>query len=358
MPLIRFECKGVRRLEPTTIEPHARLNLVVGANASGKTSLLEALYILGSGKSFRASQLDKVVQHGCHEFTLFGLVEERGARTRLGYHRVRDGREIHIDGAPVNVSAELARHLPIQAVTPDTHFAFLHQAGARRGALDWALFHVEPGFFPAWTEYRRVLRQRNAALKEGQRSGGHRVWDESLVELGETIHRMRDHLLQDLAPRTQAIAQEILGIDGLSVRLRTGWRRDRSLAQALAEDTDRDREAGYTHSGPHRADIEIHIGDRDARQEASQGQWKAVVLSLRMAQLTLFADHTNRESVLLLDDLPAELDVTRRRAVLGQLQRMPAQVFATATEAEQLDIDPGSDHSLFHVEQGVVRKRA
>jgi DNA replication and repair protein RecF len=329
MPLIRFECKGVRRLEPTTIEPHARLNLVVGANASGKTSLLEALYILGSGKSFRASQLDKVVQHGCHEFTLFGLVEERGARTRLGYHRVRDGREIHIDGAPVNVSAELARHLPIQAVTPDTHFAFLHQAGARRGALDWALFHVEPGFFPAWTEYRRVLRQRNAALKEGQRSGGHRVWDESLVELGETI-----------------------------VRLRTGWRRDRSLAQALAEDTDRDREAGYTHSGPHRADIEIHIGDRDARQEASQGQWKAVVLSLRMAQLTLFADHTNRESVLLLDDLPAELDVTRRRAVLGQLQRMPAQVFATATEAEQLDIDPGSDHSLFHVEQGVVRKRA
>ncbi|MFN2119451.1 MAG: DNA replication/repair protein RecF [Anaerolineales bacterium] len=358
MPLIRFECKGVRRLEPTAIEPHGQLNLVVGANASGKTSLLEALYILGSGKSFRSNHLEKVVQHGCHEFVLFGLMEEQGRETRLGYHRMREGREIHIDGAAVNVSAELAYHLPIQAVTPDTHFAFLHQAGARRSTLDWALFHVEPSFFPAWTEYRRVLRQRNAALKEGRRSGGHRVWDESLIRLGETIHGMRHDLLLDLAPRTTEIAQEILGIEGLSIRLRAGWRRDRSLAEALVEDGERDREAGYTHSGPHRADIEIHIGDRDARQEASQGQWKAVVLSLRMAQLGLFAERSGRKSVLLLDDLPAELDATRRRAVLDQLQRMPAQVFATATEAEQLETGPAMDHSLFHVEQGRVRKQA
>ncbi len=354
MPLIRLECEGVRNLEATALQPHGRLNLIVGPNASGKTSLLEALYVLGTGKSFRTSQLEKLICHGADDFTVFGVAEEEGRQTRLGYRRVAGGREMHVSGSEVRLTADLARHLPIQAVTPDTHFAFLHQAAARRSMLDWALFHVEPEFFPLWSEYRRILRQRNAALKDSVRSGGYAIWDQALARAGEAIQDYRAGMLEDVARRSAFMVGELLGIGDFSLRLRPGWRREQALAVVLQEDSKRDRDAGYTHSGPHRADIEIHLGQHDARQAASQGQWKALVLSLRLAQLALFSETTNRSSVLLLDDLPAELDKARRQAVFALLDALPIQVFATATSEHEFGFDRKPDCDLFHVEQGRV----
>jgi DNA replication and repair protein RecF len=354
MPLIRFECEGVRNLEATTLEPDPRLNIVVGPNASGKTSLLEAIYVLGSGKSFRTAKLDKAIQHEATEFLVRGIIEENGARTRLGYRRSGGGREIRIDGGEVQLSAELAHHLPVQAVTPDTHFAFLHNSAARRGAVDWPLFHVEPEFFPVWSEYRRVLRQRNVALKQARQPGEFLVWEQALARAGERIQRFRQEMLQDLSRRTMALAHDLLGVDDLELRLRSGWRQEQSLAEALESDRQRDRELGHTHSGPHRADLEIDIRQRDARQEASQGQWKTLVLILRLAQLALFAERTGRGSVFLLDDLPAELDRARRQAVVEQLTQLPLQVFTTATGMNEFGFEMPGERRVFHVEQGRV----
>jgi DNA replication and repair protein RecF len=354
MPLIRFECEGVRNLEATTLEPDPRLNIVVGPNASGKTSLLEAIYILGSGKSFRSARLERVIRHDAAEFLVRGIVQENDTRTRLGYRRSGSGREIHIDGEEVQLSAELARHLPMQAVTPDTHFAFLHNSAARRGAVDWPLFHVEPGFFPVWSEYRRILRQRNAALKAARQAAEFSVWDQPLAQAGEQIQRFRQGILADLAQRSAALVRDLLGVDDLELRLRSGWRQEQTLAEALISDRQRDRESGHTHSGPHRADLEIHIRERDAKQEASQGQWKTLVLALRLAQLALFAERTGRWSVFLLDDLPAELDRVRREAVVEQLGRLPLQVFTTATGMNEFGFEMPPERRVFHVERGRI----
>ncbi len=352
MPLAFLEFSGVRNLSPGRLTVHPRLNLVVGPNASGKTSLLESIHLLGTGKSFRTSRLEKVIQHDTDTLTVFGRCQIGAEEVALGYQR-RDGEhEIHINGQKADQLASLAQRLPLQIVSPDTHFSFLKHARYRRSAIDWGLFHVEPEFFDIWSRYQRLLKQRNAALKQDGIATD--VWDESLAEAGEQIHQHRRRYLGRLKKFITRYSEQLLTDAEMDLRLRSGWRQGESLAQVLSEDQQRDREQGFTHSGPHRADLDLMLSGFDARQEASQGQWKLMTLVLRLAQLEDFVEETGRDCILLLDDLAAELDERRRRMVMALLASLPLQIFATATELSHLDTDAWSDHKVFHVEQGAI----
>ncbi|KPK11841.1 MAG: hypothetical protein AMJ68_04295 [Acidithiobacillales bacterium SG8_45] len=352
MPLALLEFSGVRNLSPTRLTVHPRLNLVVGPNASGKTSLLESIHLLGTGKSFRTNRLEKVLHHDSDSLTVFGRCQIGTEEVALGFQR-RDGEnEIHVDGEKVDQLAALAQRLPLQIISPDTHFSFLKHARFRRSAIDWGLFHVEPEFFGLWSRYQRQLKQRNAALKQPRMAAD--AWDEALAETGEQIQKQRSQYLKRLKRYIDQYARQLLHDASMELRLRSGWRQGESLAQALNGDSARDREQGFTHSGPHRADLELLLGGFDARQEASQGQWKLMTLVLRLAQLEDFVDETGRDCILLLDDLAAELDAQRRARVMSLLASLPLQIFATATEQSHLDTSAWDDLKVFHVEQGNI----
>jgi DNA replication and repair protein RecF len=351
MPLALLEFSGVRNLSPCRLTVHPRLNLVVGPNASGKTSLLESIHLLGTGKSFRTSRLEKVIQHGADAMTVFGRCQTGTDEVALGYQRQDGEHEIHVNGHRVDQLASLAQQLPLQVVSPDTHFSFLKHARFRRSAIDWGLFHVEPGFFGLWSRYQRLLKQRNAALKQQAATD---VWDKSLAETGEAIHHQRGQYLQRLKEYIDRYSAQLLGNAEMGLRLRSGWRQGELLEQVVKEDRQRDREQGFTHSGPHRADLEMLLSGFDARQEASQGQWKLMTLVLRLAQLEYFVEVTGRDCILLLDDLAAELDEDRRGQVMALLASLPLQVFATATELSHLDTGAWRSHKVFHVEQGRI----
>lgn len=355
MPLVLLEHHGVRNLQAGRLSPHPQLNLIVGDNASGKSSLLEAIHILGTGKSFRTNRLERVIQHGKDKLTVFGRLRNNNNEQTLGYQRHGAEREIHIDGKRKDQLAELAQTLPLQVISPDTHFSFLKHAKFRRAAIDWGLFHVEPDFYALWSRHQRLLKQRNAALKQGATQL--EVWDQPLAECGEQIHLRRQRYLQRLQSRIERQRQHLLPDEEIVLRLRSGWRQDQPLAEVLSEDHSRDREHGYTHSGAHRADLEWQLSGQDARQEASQGQWKLLTLVLRLAQLEDFVIETRRDCILLLDDLPAELDADHRRRVMSMLASLPLQIFATTTELGHLLADSWKDHAVFHVEHGnIVQK--
>lgn len=352
MPLALLEFSGVRNLSPARLTVHPRLNLVVGPNASGKTSLLESIHLLGTGKSFRTNRLEKVLQHDTDTLTVFGRCQTGADEVALGYQRRGGENEIHINGEKADHLAALAQRLPLQIISPDTHFSFLKHARFRRSAIDWGLFHVEPEFFGLWSRYQRLLKQRNAALKQPGLATD--VWDDSLVEAGEQIHLQRRRYLERLKKYIDQYSTQLLHDADMTLRLRSGWRQGEELARALKTDRERDREQGFTHSGPHRADLEMLLSGFDARQEASQGQWKLMTLVLRLAQLEDFVVETDRDCILLLDDLAAELDQQRRSRVMALLASLPLQIFATATEQSHLDTGAWDEFKVFHVEQGNI----
>lgn len=347
--LKRFEVSGVRNLVDTSLEFDPSLNLIVGENASGKTSLLEAISILGTGKSFRTSSLSRVVTHDLDALRVFG---QSASGDRMGLQTIKGAREIRVNGVSVNRSSSLAQKLPLQSFTPDTHLEFSRNRGERIAVLDWVLFHVEHGFHDTWSRYQRVLAQRNASLKKNQSPT---TWNIELVRLGQVLAGQRESALEWLSPYIEKLGHAVPGTGEIQLRLRKGWAQEKTLAGALEDDLERDLRDGFTHSGAHRADLDTLFGGHKARDEASQGQMKTLVLALRLAQLGLFSDRKGGHSLFLLDDLPAELDIARRKEVMAILAKMPLQIFVTATEEGLLDLEawPNS-YKMFHVEHGKI----
>lgn len=340
---------GVRNLQPTTLSFHNNLNLIYGENASGKTSLLEAIAILSSGKSFRTSSLENVIGHEADELRVFG---EKQDGSRLGYQWSNQGREIRINGETGTRSSQLAQLLPLQTFTPDTHVEFTRSRKHRIAVLDWLLFHVEQGFHETWTKYQRILAQRNAALKKSLDPS---AWDVDLVKQGDLIITSRRRALEWLKPFLFEYSEVLPEVSEIGARLKKGWAQDKTLAQALLDDKERDAKDGYTHSGAHRSDLEILLEGRKLREEASQGQLKILVMALRLSQLKYFCSQTQDRCLFLLDDLPAELDEARRKDILAVLAELPLQVFITSTEPALVDLQAWpTDYKMFHVEQGKV----
>jgi DNA replication and repair protein RecF len=349
MALHFLEAHRVRLITHARCNLHPSLNLITGANASGKTSLLEAVYLLGSGKSFRSAQPAHVIQHGAASLTVFGRVSHRGQMHSLGLEREGAARRVRVDEKPETSAAALAARLPVQVLAPETHYAFLGVSSERRAALNWGVFHVEQDFYGHWQRYQRLLKQRNAALKGAGEIG---VWDVELAALGEKIHDWRERYLATWNERFGACALALTGLD-VRLDLQRGWRQDQALAEALRADCGRDREAGFTHSGPHRADVVFRGQSGGFRYHYSHGQQKLLVTAARLTQLELLAE-TGEVPVLLIDDLAAELDRAHRAAVLARLAGLGIQSFITATEESEIDLSPWPDHAKFHVEQGVI----
>ncbi len=192
MALSRLEIRHVRNLTRVELSPASHLNLIYGENASGKTSLLEAIAILGHGRSFRSSNIAKVIQAEADKLTVFGEVLQGDSRTPMGIEKSREQTRIRIAGEWVNNTSPLAQLLPLQVITPDSHKLIEQGPKYRRQFLDWGVFHVEHQFAQLWRRYRKALKQRNAILRSGRASDQQlRAWDAELVSTVAPITTMR-----------------------------------------------------------------------------------------------------------------------------------------------------------------------
>lgn len=352
MRFTRVAGENFRLFSRFAIQPAPTVNLIVGANASGKTTLLEALYVLGRGRSFRSAAPELAGVGGPH-WRVQGTVASAGAPERtLGVGWSREGLDVNVDHGPSGIQ-DLVRHAAVEVLEPDSHRLLDEGPVYRRRYLDWGVFHVEHRFFPAWRRYQRALKQRNQALRDSAPLAEIEAWNPELVGAGEEVQAYREAQVESLrTPLAQQVAALLPGLEA-SMELSRGWSAGRSLDEALREHLEHDRRQGKTVAGPHRAELKLRLAGRSAKHQISRGQQKLLIAALLLAQAWLIADRRGVRPALLIDDFPAELGAPFQAALLSALRAYGGQVFVTAIEATAALQTVPAD-AMFHVEHGVV----
>jgi DNA replication and repair protein RecF len=350
MSLTELTVSGLRCVEHAELSVAGGLTLLYGSNGSGKTSLLEAIFILGRGRSFRTRNNDRLIRYGQDHFRVTGRVTHAIHGTEaLGFEYSRRATTARIGGRAAASLAELSQAFAVQVIEPGVHRLVEEGGHRRRRWLDWAVFHVEPQFMETWLRYGRALKQRNAALKT---AGGHAsVWDHELARLGESIALSRHALMERLEPYWR---EEIAALTDLEVELHylRGWSQDSSLLEALVASRSRDQLRQMTNAGPHRADVAVRLHGRPAREVLSRGQQKLVAVAMTIAQLRLLMESTQLVPTLLLDDPAAELDADRLQRFIGRVTTLRCQLVVTSLQSESRLF--GAPERTFRVEQGRV----
>ncbi|MBD1553181.1 DNA replication/repair protein RecF [Pseudomonas typographi] len=359
MALGRITVTAVRNLHPVTLLPSPRINILYGENGSGKTSVLEALHILGLARSFRSARLQPVIQHEQTACTVFGQIDlGEGRQCNLGVSRERQGEfTIRIDGQNAKSTAQLAEILPLQLINPDSFRLLEGAPKIRRQFLDWGVFHVEPRFLPTWQRLQKALKQRNSWLRRGTLDAiSQAAWDRELCSASEQIDEFRRNYIKALKPVFEQVLGDLVELGDLTLSYYRGWDKDRPLAEVLTASLPRDQQLGHTHSGPQRADLRLKIGPHNAADILSRGQQKLVVCALRIAQGHLVSQVRRGQCVYLVDDLPSELDERHRKALCHLLEDLKCQVFITCVHHELLSSDWQADTpvAMFHVEHGHI----
>lgn len=354
MTLKKLDIHHCRNITKASIYPSPFLNLITGENASGKTSLLEAIYILARAKSFRTSHIKNVIQVDHQQITVVGQLNESNRDIKhIGVQLDNHEIIIRIDKENANKS-ELSYSFPVLIIHPKSYILIDGGPKQRREFIDWGVFFFNEQFLSVWRKYKKALQQRNCLLKAKQLIQIN-VWNNELAEYGEQVSSYRKKYIDKLKPIFSDICKQFINVDKVDLIYYRGWDSNQSLLNVLTDAISKDVKYGYTSHGPQRCDFLVLINDKPAKEFCSRGQLKLLMLALKLAQLEL-AKTTNLNPVcVLIDDLAAELDISNKFKLLNFLHDLRCQVFISATEVEDLgDLTHFSDIKMFHVKHGDI----
>lgn len=350
MQLTELRGEAFRNLQPFRIEPAGGVNVVYGANGAGKTSLLEAVHFLARAKSFRTAKSDKVIATDAARCWVFGVGGRAGESARFGVERERGRTRVRRNGENIQSLSEWAAHWPVEVVNSEAQRFVVDGPAIRRSFLNWGVFHVEHDYGWYWQRFRRALEQCNAALRSGD-SRQAQAWEGGLAELGEALDVRRAAFAGSLVRIAQPLLDAWLPEHGVTIRYRRGWRSDGALLDLVREGRETALKMGHVLHGPQRADLQLLSEGEDAQFRLSRGQQKMAVVALSLAKAQLIAEAVGTRPLLLVDDLPAELDAQRRAEVVRALEQARAQVFVTCIEQETVAALT-QEPAWFHVEHG------
>ena len=361
MRLLSLSLRDFRNIREARLEPSPRATVLVGPNGQGKTNLLEGLFLLCTLKPLRAARLAELVRFGAERARVQGDFEGPGGVRRVAVEIGPEGRTAFLDGKPLASSDRLDAFFEGRAAvcfSPDDLLLVKGGPDQRRRFLDRAAFNRWPAVLAEARDYLHALRERNAALRRSE-PGVEESFRAPLVRAGARLVTRRLALVAELSPRMAEAFAEISGPDaeGASLAYRpaagvpaSGTEEEiaHHLAEALSIRLGRDRERGYTSAGPHMDDLTLALGARGARPYGSQGQQRALVLALKIAEIENLRDRLGRPPLLLLDDVSSELDPEKNTHLLRHLSALPGQAFLTTTDRRLLEpaagpSNPGSD---------------
>jgi len=347
MFLHRIDIFRLRNLHALSLNPAPGINLITGPNASGKTSILEAIHLLSYARSFRTARIADLITQGSDSMVVSGRLRQTESERRIGIGFRGNRREIRIDGQTAASRAELLGNLPVRLIDPARHTLMDDSPRARRRFLDWGVFYHEPSYLEAWRNYRRALNQRNAALKRRERQGAI-LWGQEAAKYGKIVSRCRRDYLEAFTTHFVATARQLGLGENLELRYLPGWTGEKDLLTALTDDLDKDLRAGCTHSGPHRDDFMVLHGGRPVRRRFSRGQMKLLAYALILAQ----GRPMTAPGCLLIDDVASELDLKNQALLNDVIVHSKEQIFITATHSEAVaGLLPHVDR-IFRLKQG------
>lgn len=349
--LTRLQIERFRCIDQASIEASEGINLFVGDNGAGKTSVLEAIFFLSRGQSFRVQTGRDIIQDETTD-CLVRAELARPAPFTLAIRKTSVGIETRI-GLERNVKlSELARCCPTLVLEPGQHRLLEDGPRLRRRYLDWSVFHVEPRYHESWRRYQRALVQRNALLRRGD-AKQLVVWEKELADSSRTLDKYRSEVFEQLKISATAIMRRLVPtVTHLELDYQRGWSDNRDIAEVYAETRPSDRERGFTQHGPHRAEIRIRDQRRAAKDRLSRGQQKLLVTALVLAQAKQYREALDRPAIVLVDDLASELGEAAQELVLAELGAGREQVFMTSLGAGKALQQAAA--SMFHVKHGAV----
>jgi|GEM_PF-224098 len=343
--------KSLRNIRQLDLAIDTRTLLLTGANGAGKTSVLEAIYLLARGRTFRGTKSGPLTTQGEPYTRVEGVYQASGYdRIRLRY--VKEGataaRDIHPPLWMETGDADWRSPLQVKLIGENAQILLEGDPSLRRRFLDWNVFHVEHRFAQIHRDFTRVLMQRNAAIRSG--GGQQGLWDRSFIALAESIDRRRAAFHAEWRAYFRALCDDYPFLQGADLRYRRGWPDGWELGETLASLADQELARGYTLAGPSRADFCVDWGE--GRRGFSRGQAKIVVALLQLAAERVHRAHGREPVIWLLDDLEAELDRTMAERLWSAFGSTGNQVIATRVAN---DGDPGifggtESLTMFHVE--------
>jgi DNA replication and repair protein RecF len=354
MAIEKLDIFALRNIQSLSIQPSSGINLIYGLNASGKTALLESLFLLSRTKSFRTTHLKQLISFDAKASVVSAQNRfSNGSISTLGIKVENGGLDIRINQENSS-RTDLAYALPLQLIHPKSSMLLDGGPLYRREFTDWALFNTHLVFLSHWRAYQKVLQQRNFLLKSTNLHTLH-AFDRILSEHGEAISHFRAEYLKIFTPIFLQLASVFLGVSDFSLKYSKGWSNDFDLFSVLASDHEKDIRYGYTQSGPHRADIHILYQGRPVKDFLSRGQQKLLTLALYLSQVQLLNTKVSTQCILLIDDLGAELDSVNKAKLIEYLDSLGCQVFITATHSTEFgDLSRISNLKMFHVKHGAV----
>jgi DNA replication and repair protein RecF len=349
---------SLRNIISTKIHPTAGVNVIYGANGSGKTSLLEAIFFLATARSFRSNKANTAIAYERDKFTLVANLISADMPLSLGIERDTKGSAtMKLSGKVVNSISQLSQYLPVIVIDNQSFNLIDGSPSIRRKFINKGLFYHQPQFLKLWSKYSKILQQRNSLLKQRQHNNSLlEAWDQQLVALAEQIDNLsKDYLLEFTAIFKQTLSA-LLDIPEVELSYYSGWPHKKAYSKCLQDSLAQDRLRGFTSYGPHRGDIHVHIGGVEARDALSRGQKKLFVAALMLAQGKFLQQDLDKRSVFLVDDLAAELDEHNIQKLCDTLLAMDVQIFITAIEKDRYTRFLGDNKTIeyFAIDQGAV----
>lgn len=368
MSVVKLITQNFRNLDGELINFHPKLNFFIGDNGSGKSSLLEALFFLGHGKSFRTNKVDSLA---CHTTQKFVVSVRDSNDQQLGLSRdISSGlTNIKIDGQRHSRLSVLAKSIAIQIVTPESFKLFFGGPKERRRFIDLGMFHVKHDFSNRWKNFNRVLKQRNACIRFGNgttvslKNSMLPYWTEQFCQLSIEVSDLRSTYVSNIILELNnwlAILLPSLN-KRVTVQYSQGWPQKKSLIDVLNNNREREVSFGYSLYGAHKFDVKFLLDKQPIETQLSRGQQKLFLLALTFAQVSFIARVKLVKPILLIDDIGAELDVISRTALSKAIEQLDCQVIITAIESGVLQpfLDKNDERkfSMFHVKHGKISKK-
>jgi DNA replication and repair protein RecF len=367
MSISKLSTHNFRNLVSVNIDLHPSLNFFVGNNGSGKSSLLEALFFIGHGKSFRTSKLETLAHNDIKNFVvtvkntddlLLGLSKDFVTGTTL----------IKINGKRYSRLSDLAKNIAVQIVTPESFKLFFGGPKIRRRFFELGMFHVKHQFSDVIRQLNQVLKQRNACLRNSLDQQSYDYWTEAFCTLSQQVGEARSKYIADLIAELPIWLGFLLPslANSITVQYQQGWPTKKSLVETLKVNYERELAFGYSLYGAHKFDVKFMVGKQHLDNQLSRGQQKLFLLALTFAQANLIARVKRVKPILLIDDIGAELDKHSRIFLANAIDKLNCQVLITAIDEEALnpllidfkvseqEINDKQKYHMFHVEQGGI----
>jgi DNA replication and repair protein RecF len=356
MHITRLNIERVRNLKTVALSGLQPFNVFYGDNGSGKTSILEAVHLLATGRSFRTHIPKNYIQYQATDAIVFA----QSLTDKIGMQKLQTGEQvIKVNGDNIATQGQLAKLLPLQLIDPQSTDIIDHGAKPRRQLLDWLMFHVEPEFYHAWQFYSRALKQRNSLLKTKRSLSLQDLepWNQMLAQYGEILHAQRLEIVEQWQQYFQQDLKKLLPDLEVSLEYAAGFHTQNGLLNDLIRHHQKDVDRRFTEYGPHRADLRLKTPFGDADVVLSRGQKKQLMMVLKLSQIAMLHS-CNKETVVLLDDVTAELDLTAQQRLIERLSQLGSQVFITTLDHESVQKhlhDLSISYQLFNVENGTVQ---